>query len=87
MAVRSLLACSPEAPQSLSLELVEAISLLHAAETVVMSAYGKIHECSEALLSEPSPRLTTAPSFSGSGGRREGGRVMNVLMPGAELQQ
>ena len=87
MAVRSLLACAPEAPQSLSLELVEAISLLHAAETVVESAYGKIHECSEALLSEPSPPLATALSFSGSDGRPEGVRMVNVPMPGAELEQ
>jgi hypothetical protein len=86
MAARSLLACAPEAPQCLSVELVEAISLLRAAETVVSSAYGKIHNCSEALLSEPPAPLETDRRFSGSD-RQDGARMMNVLMPGAELEQ
>jgi hypothetical protein len=67
-ALRSLLACVPEASQSLSAELVEAISLLSAAETVVGSACGKTRNCSEALPSGPSPQFAAALSLSGSDG-------------------
>ena len=49
IAVQSLLAQAPKVHQSLSIELVEAISLLNAAVTVVVSAYGRVHRCAEAL--------------------------------------
>ena len=70
-AMRTLLECAPEAPQGLALELVDTISLLHAAETVVGSACGKIRNCSEALVSAQPQPLATVISFSGSDGRQD----------------